>query len=117
MSKLKRHATFSTGTRPKLSSLASAAAAAGSGGGAMRKAASVDFANVPEIMTTPTPSPSVGRRTPGKWNCVQTDHTLKTTVAFDYLLLMTELSDILAKLQDIMQSTKDFDPILQIMQE
>ena len=89
MSKLKRHATFSTGTRPKLSSLASAAAAAGSGGGAMRKAASVDFANVPEIMTTPTPSPSVGRRTPGKWNCVQTDHTLKTTVAFDYLLLMS----------------------------
>ena len=70
MSKLKRHATFSTGTRPKLSSLASAAAAAGSGGGAMRKAASVDFANVPEIMTTPTPSPSVGRRTPGKWHCV-----------------------------------------------
>ena len=70
MSKLKRHATFSTGTRPKLSSLASAAAAAGSGGGAMRKAASVDFANVPEIMTTPTPSPSVGRRTPGKWDCV-----------------------------------------------
>lgn len=62
MSKLKRHATFSTGTRPKFPSLAPAA----DSGGAMRKAASVDFANVPEIMTTPAPSPSVGRKTPGK---------------------------------------------------
>ena len=70
MSKLKRNATFSSGTRPKLSSsLTSGAAASGNGGsgGTMKKAASVDFANVPEIMTTPAPSsPSVGRRTPGR---------------------------------------------------
>ena len=69
MSKLKRNATFSSGTRPKLSSsLAPGTTASGNGGnGTMKKAASVDFANVPEIMTTPAPSsPSVGRRTPGK---------------------------------------------------
>ena len=61
MSSLKRHGSFSaTGTRPKPNSLATLAAA-----GAMRKAASVDFANVPEIMTTT--SPSMGRRTPGKY--------------------------------------------------
>ena len=81
MSKLKRHATFSTGTRPKLPSLASAVGS----GGAMRKAVSVDFADVPEIMTTPAPSPSVGRRTPGKWLWVQMDHTVENAVAFDDL--------------------------------